>query len=180
MCVTSSRCSQLDVHDVNSWFPVEEIVSRCKGEASRAPNRLDTKPKRSRRNAPCECRWWSTLVGPGHRAPLWTVLFLRFCPLESCVCSVLEKRDYGRGDQPRWPHDTNPQKVALTSPTSGGRLVGIVRPRTEATDFYIYMYLYVYVCVFVHDTGHDPIMYFQICTLIYENILDRKGSDIRG
>jgi hypothetical protein len=27
-----------------------------------------------------------------------------------------------------------PQKLALTSPTSGGRLVGIVRLRTQATD----------------------------------------------
>jgi hypothetical protein len=28
-----------------------------------------------------------------------------------------------------------PQKLALTSPTSGGRSVGIVRWRTEATEF---------------------------------------------
>jgi hypothetical protein len=28
-----------------------------------------------------------------------------------------------------------PQKLALTSPTSGGRSVGIVRLRTKATDF---------------------------------------------
>jgi hypothetical protein len=28
-----------------------------------------------------------------------------------------------------------PQTLALTSPTSGGRSVGIVRPRTKATDF---------------------------------------------
>jgi hypothetical protein len=28
-----------------------------------------------------------------------------------------------------------PQKLALTSPTSGGRSVGIVRSRTEATEF---------------------------------------------
>jgi hypothetical protein len=28
-----------------------------------------------------------------------------------------------------------PQKLALTSPTSGGRSVGIVRPRTKATEF---------------------------------------------
>jgi len=29
-----------------------------------------------------------------------------------------------------------PQKLALTSPTSGGRSVGIVRVRTKATEFY--------------------------------------------
>jgi hypothetical protein len=28
-----------------------------------------------------------------------------------------------------------PQKLALTSPTSGGRSVGIVRSRTQATEF---------------------------------------------
>ena len=32
-----------------------------------------------------------------------------------------------------------PQKLALTSPTGGGRSVGIVRSRTKATEFrYIY------------------------------------------
>jgi hypothetical protein len=36
-----------------------------------------------------------------------------------------------RGDPLRWPRDTlYPQKLALTSPTSGGRSVGIVRLRT--------------------------------------------------
>jgi hypothetical protein len=29
-----------------------------------------------------------------------------------------------------------PQKLALTSPTSGGRSVGIVRSRTQATEFF--------------------------------------------
>jgi len=30
-----------------------------------------------------------------------------------------------------------PQKLALTSPTGGGRSVGIVRSRTKATEFFI-------------------------------------------
>jgi hypothetical protein len=51
--------------------------------------------------------------------------------------SGLENREYGRGDQLRWPRDTlYPQKLALTSPTSGGRSVGIVRLRTKATEFF--------------------------------------------
>jgi hypothetical protein len=38
----------------------------------------------------------------------------------------------GRGDPLRWTSDTlYPQKLALTSPTSGGRSVGIVRVRTK-------------------------------------------------
>jgi hypothetical protein len=40
----------------------------------------------------------------------------------------LESRDCDRGDPLHWPRDTlYAQKLALTSPTSGGRSVGIVR-----------------------------------------------------
>jgi hypothetical protein len=50
--------------------------------------------------------------------------------------SGLEIREYGRRDLLRRPRDTlYPQKLALTSTTSGGRLVGIVRLRTKATEF---------------------------------------------
>jgi hypothetical protein len=53
----------------------------------------------------------------------------------------LENREYGRRDRLRWPRDTlYPQKLALTSPTYGGRSVGIVRLRTKTTEF---------VCLFV-------------------------------
>jgi hypothetical protein len=48
----------------------------------------------------------------------------------------LENREYGRGDPLRRPRNTlYPQKLALSSPTSGGRSVGIVRLRTKATEF---------------------------------------------
>jgi hypothetical protein len=48
----------------------------------------------------------------------------------------LEGREYGCGDPLRWPRDILfPQKLTLTSPTSGGRSVGIVRSRTKATEF---------------------------------------------
>jgi hypothetical protein len=43
-------------------------------------------------------------------------------------------------------------KMALTSPTSGGRSVGIVRSRTQATTLVIYIYIYIVcarVCVCV-------------------------------
>jgi hypothetical protein len=40
-------------------------------------------------------------------------------------------------------HDTlYPQKLALTSPTSGDRLVGIVRLQAQATELYYYYYFY--------------------------------------
>jgi hypothetical protein len=50
--------------------------------------------------------------------------------------SGLETREYGRGNPLRWPRDTlYPQKLTLTSPTSGGLSVGIVRLRTKFTGF---------------------------------------------
>jgi hypothetical protein len=52
--------------------------------------------------------------------------------------SGLESREYGRKDPLRWPRDTlYPQKLARTSPTSGGGSVAIVRSRTTATEFQI-------------------------------------------
>jgi hypothetical protein len=42
-----------------------------------------------------------------------------------------EIRDYGR----RGSAALTPQKLAQTSPTSGGRSVGIVRSRTQAKEF---------------------------------------------
>jgi hypothetical protein len=50
--------------------------------------------------------------------------------------SGLESREYGRWDPSRWPGGTlYPQKLALTSLTSSGRSVGIVRSRTQAMEF---------------------------------------------
>jgi hypothetical protein len=50
--------------------------------------------------------------------------------------SGLENREYSRKDPSRWTLGTlYPQKLALTSPTSGGRSVGIVRSRTQAMEF---------------------------------------------
>jgi hypothetical protein len=51
----------------------------------------------------------------------------------------LESLEYGRRYPSRWPHGIlYPQKLALTSPTSGGRSVGIVRSRTRATEFLVF------------------------------------------
>jgi hypothetical protein len=52
--------------------------------------------------------------------------------------SSLENREYGRRDPSRWQRNTlylYPQKLTLTSPTSGGCSAGIVRSRTQATEF---------------------------------------------
>jgi hypothetical protein len=50
--------------------------------------------------------------------------------------SDLESQEYGCGDPLRSPLDTlYPQKLALTSLTSGGCSVDVVCSRTEATEF---------------------------------------------
>jgi hypothetical protein len=50
--------------------------------------------------------------------------------------SCLENREYGCRDPPRWPRCIlYPQKLALTSSTSGARSVGIVRSRTKTMEF---------------------------------------------
>jgi hypothetical protein len=52
--------------------------------------------------------------------------------------SGLENREYGCRDPSRWPSSTlYPQTLLLTSPTSGVRSVGIVRSRTQATEYFI-------------------------------------------
>jgi hypothetical protein len=48
----------------------------------------------------------------------------------------LENREYGHRDPSRWPRDTlYPQTLALTSPTSGGTSVSVVRSWTKPTEF---------------------------------------------
>jgi hypothetical protein len=50
--------------------------------------------------------------------------------------SCLENREYGRRDPSRWPRGIlYPQMLAITSPTSGGRSVGIVCSRTQTMEF---------------------------------------------
>jgi hypothetical protein len=50
--------------------------------------------------------------------------------------SGLENREYGRRDPSRCPRvSLYPQKLALTSPKSGGRSIGKVRSRNQAMEF---------------------------------------------
>jgi hypothetical protein len=54
--------------------------------------------------------------------------------------SGLEIREYGRRDPSYSPRGAvYRQKLALTSPTSGGLSVGIVRSRTQATEFSFFL-----------------------------------------
>jgi hypothetical protein len=60
--------------------------------------------------------------------------------------SGLEIREYGRRDPSRSPRGTPlyPQRLELTSPTSGGRSVGVVRLRIQATEFLLLL-LFLFV-----------------------------------
>jgi hypothetical protein len=59
-------------------------------------------------------------------------------PIHGSPWSGLENREYGRGDPLRWTRNTlYPQNLALTSPTSGGLSVGIVRLRNKVTELFI-------------------------------------------
>jgi hypothetical protein len=83
--------------------------------------------------------------GPGFHSRryhiFWELVGLERCPLsfmriieepfQGNSSSGLANQINGRGKPLRWPRDTlYPQKLALTSPISGGRSVGIVRLRT--------------------------------------------------
>jgi hypothetical protein len=77
----------------------------------------------------------------------WELVGLEWCPfsLMSTTEELLGRKSsgsspeiqkYGHGDPSRWPCGTlYPQKLALTSPTSGGHSVRIVCSQTQAMEF---------------------------------------------
>jgi hypothetical protein len=74
--------------------------------------------------------------------------------------SGLEIREYGRRDPSRWSHGTlYLEKLARTSPTSGCPLVGIVRSRTLATEFFV---CYIFIKITVHNKMSDRNRY-KLC-----------------
>jgi hypothetical protein len=82
--------------------------------------------------------------------------------------SGLENREYDRGDPLRWPRDTLfPQQLALTSPTSVGRSVCIVRLLTKATDFFIGVTWY-------HQpngySSHSHVLLFSDISIVFSHI----------
>jgi hypothetical protein len=102
---------------------------------------------------------WLQIEKPGfdsrHYQFFWEVVGLERGPLSlvSTIVELLERRssgsglenrEYGRRDPSPWPRGTlYPQKLALTSPTSGGHSVGIVRSRTQTTEFVCFCFIRV-------------------------------------
>jgi hypothetical protein len=71
------------------------------------------------------------------RGPLSVVRIIEELLERKVAASVYRTEINVRGDSLRWPRDTlYLLKLARTSPTSGGRSVGIVRWRTKAPDFF--------------------------------------------
>jgi hypothetical protein len=101
--------------------------------------------------------WWSG--GPGwdfrplqgkekvvglERGPLSLVSTTEELLRRNSSGSGVESREYGRRDSSRWQRGTlSAKKLALSSLTSGGRSVGIVRLRTEATEFLFFTNWYL-------------------------------------
>jgi hypothetical protein len=74
----------------------------------------------------------------------------------------LETREYGRRDTSRCPGDTLcPQKLVLTSPRRGDRSVGVVRWRTQATEFSYSFSL----CFGTKPT--EPFLYYYVDQFLY-------------
>ena len=59
-----------------------------------------------------------------------------------------------------------PQKLALTSPTGGGRSVGIVRVRTKATEFFISANRYTCFGLYLHPSSGDHITVSTVSGII--------------
>jgi hypothetical protein len=97
------------------------LVVRVPGYRSREPG-LDSRRYQI---------WWE-VVGL-ERGPLSLVITIEGLLGRKNRGSGLEIREYGRRDPSRWPRGHYPWKLALTTPTSGGWSVGIVRSRTKAT-----------------------------------------------
>jgi hypothetical protein len=89
------------------------------------------------------------------------------------------------GDLSRRQRDTlYPQKLALTSPTSGCRSVGIDRSRTQATEFFV-LFLYIcgeadFICINLYKNEHKRITFVVIIStervVILNNCLFQKES----
>jgi hypothetical protein len=82
--------------------------------------------------------------------------------------SGLESRKYGRRDPSRWPRDTvYLQKLALTSPTRGGRSVGIVRSRTEVNGIFFFRtrsFSMVSVIIVIAAQYIRYVSFFNVCS----------------
>jgi hypothetical protein len=87
--------------------------------------------------------------------------------------SGLEIREYGRRDPSRWRRGTiYPQKLALISPTSGGRSVGLVRSWTKATEFLLFSFCKNPLNIWLHLSS----VRWRVVILVYEDCRSQRGA----
>jgi hypothetical protein len=89
--------------------------------------------------------------------------------------SCLENREYCRRDLSRWLRGTlYPQKLAITSSTSGGRSVGVVRSQTQTMEFFFIRKMYRTV---QQNIGMQLSLF--VVTYITNNIAYCTESDVK-
>jgi hypothetical protein len=97
-----------------------------------------------------------------------------------------ENGEYGRGEPLHWPRDTlYPQKLALTSPISGDRPVGIVRSRTNATEFsFVFSSMKYLRHILTGIVGSNPSRGIDVCLVfvfpcVELSVISRTGASVR-
>jgi hypothetical protein len=99
-----------------------------------------------------------------HSSELGDRQFVHPVCVELCDGSCLENREYCRRDPSRLPRGIlYPQKLEITSPTSGGRSVGIVRSRTQTMEFSLVL---VELCEQEHNLAACHTSEDRLCGLV--------------
>jgi hypothetical protein len=90
--------------------------------------------------------------------------------------SCVENWEYGRRDPSRWPRGTlYPQKLAIISPTSDGRLVSIVRSRTQTMELLLYHTYIIFVISTILLQSPSLICYtchcLELCVCLFPSVI---------
>jgi hypothetical protein len=110
---------------------------------------------------------------------VWDHLTVEELLKEKVAAPVYKTEINGRGDSLHWPRNTlYPKRLALSSPTSGGLSVGIVRLRNTATE---YSFLWDHLALCVSLCLCIPIFSFSMQFMSYERkISNTRNINIRG
>jgi hypothetical protein len=99
----------------------------------------------------------------------WVVVGLERGPLGLSRGSGIEIREYGLRDPSRWPRGTlSAKRLALTSPTSVCRSVGIVRSRTKAAGFVLFIHQLLSLSALYSLWRHEGTVTVMLCTGLQE------------
>jgi hypothetical protein len=108
--------------------------------------------------------------------------------LEEKVAAAVEKTQ-SKAVGTRCAHHATPQKLALTSPTSGRRLVDIARSQTKGHGVCLFCFVYEYAMADLRFSGHYayfPSFYyvaaiiFTTVKIFFQNITEKHVSTFIG